>query len=121
MTEKRIRGILITTIEEANEYDVVSIPNCEDEFVRILKADYIERAPRNIGRINYEIIIDGNRESKDNLIITACCLSDCGKDYIIGSILIVKADEKNRLISLDEKDIDHIIKHIKDKTLYYLF
>lgn len=108
----KIKGILIDVKNE--KVETIEIDKTLKEYYRILNCDTIDITERKIGDNTYDIICDDEGLFKSKPKISA--ITKQSQPALVGNLFIVKFDGREDETSLDDEDIELIMKHIK--TIY---
>lgn len=82
-------------------------------YYELLDCDTIDVARRFIGGRPYEIVIDDEGALKQDHVVSA--INSEGEPMLVGKLFVCKLDGEEELGSLDDDEIEAVLKHI---TLY---
>ena len=99
-------------IDVKNNNVSVKMANSLKDYYRLTDCDVIDIVKRCIGGKYYNIICDDEGLLKENIIISA--IDTERKPMLVGNLIVAgDTDDEGELLSLTDKDVDNILKHVK--------
>lgn len=111
----KVRGILIDV--SRNKVEEREVEECSlDDLYGILNCSTIDIVVRTIGGKPFDIVCDDEGLLKENPIVTA--ISEKGDHMLVGNLFICNHN-KDRLASLNDDDIFHIMNNMSTSVFIY--
>ncbi len=102
-----ITAVLVDVIEGFCE--PVKIEPTLKEYYKLLSCDTIDITYRQIGTKAYDIICDDNGLATQHPKISA--VDSQGEPCLVGNLLVVNYDGSGGEATLEDSDVEHILKH----------
>lgn len=111
---KKIKGILIDVKNE--EVKIVEVEKSLRSYYKILDCNTIDIVSRKIGNKCFDIVCDDEGLFKSPQKISA--IDNFGTPRLVGNLFIVKFDERDDITSLDQDEIEYVMKRIVKLSTY---